>query len=96
MKGYGGPLTVRSRVGGVCSLDSLLHSRSGWDKISPMRIKASPYLLLVFSSLFWAGNFVLGRAVEAIIPPVGLAFWRWIIALATIAVVWAKSRGLIA
>lgn len=47
-----------------------------------MRIKASPYLLLVFSSLFWAGNFVLGRAVKATIPPVGLAFWRWTIALA--------------
>lgn len=47
-----------------------------------MRIKASPYLLLVLSSLFWAGNFVLGRAVKASIPPIGLAFWRWSIALA--------------
>ena len=26
-----------------------------------MRIKASPYLLLVLSALFWAGNFVLGQ-----------------------------------
>lgn len=47
-----------------------------------MRVKASPYLLLVFSSLFWAGNFVLGRAVKSSVPPVGLAFWRWTIALA--------------
>ena len=47
-----------------------------------MRIKASPYLLLVFSSIFWAGNFVLGRAVKSSVPPVGLAFWRWTIALA--------------
>jgi drug/metabolite transporter (DMT)-like permease len=47
-----------------------------------MRIKASPYLLLVFSSLFWSGNFVLGRVVKSSIPPVGLAFWRWTIALA--------------
>ena len=46
-----------------------------------MRIKASPYFLLVLTSLFWAGNFVLGRAVKATIPPVGLAFWRWAIAL---------------
>ena len=46
-----------------------------------MRIKASPYLLLVLTTLFWAGNFVLGRAVKASIPPVGLAFWRWVIAL---------------
>ena len=49
-----------------------------------MRIKASPYLLLVLSTLFWAGNFVLGRAVKASIPPVGLAFWRWTIALAVL------------
>ena len=47
-----------------------------------MRVKASPYLLLVLTTLFWAGNFVLGRAVKASIPPIGLAFWRWAIALA--------------
>jgi drug/metabolite transporter (DMT)-like permease len=49
-----------------------------------MRIKASPYLLLVLTTLFWAGNFVLGRAVKASIPPIGLAFWRWAIALAVL------------
>ncbi len=49
-----------------------------------MRIKASPYFLLVITTLFWAGNFVLGRAVNASIPPVGLAFWRWTIALAVL------------
>jgi drug/metabolite transporter (DMT)-like permease len=49
-----------------------------------MRIKASPYFLLVITALFWAGNFVLGRAVNASIPPVGLAFWRWTIALAVL------------
>jgi drug/metabolite transporter (DMT)-like permease len=47
-----------------------------------MRISASPYLLLVLTTLFWSGNFVLGRAVKASIPPVGLAFWRWAVALA--------------
>jgi len=46
-----------------------------------MRINASPYLLLVLSTLFWAGNFVLGRAVKSVIPPIGLAFWRWAAAL---------------
>src|SRR5512136_1246260 len=49
-----------------------------------MRFKASPYLLLVLSTIFWAGNFVLGRAVKATIPPIGLAFWRWSIALAVL------------
>lgn len=36
-----------------------------------------PYLLLALATLFWAGNFVLGRAVSGLVPPVGLAFWRW-------------------
>lgn len=39
-----------------------------------------PYLLLTLAVLFWAGNFVLGRAVRAEIPPIGLAFWRWCVA----------------
>ena len=42
----------------------------------------SPYLLLSLTSLFWAGNFVVGRAVRDAVPPIGLAFWRWVIALA--------------
>jgi drug/metabolite transporter (DMT)-like permease len=46
-----------------------------------MRIKASPYVLLIFTNLFWAGNFVLGRAVNSIIPPIALSFWRWTLAL---------------
>lgn len=35
------------------------------------------YLLLILATLFWSGNFVLGRGVYEIIPPVALAFWRW-------------------
>jgi drug/metabolite transporter (DMT)-like permease len=31
--------------------------------------------------LFWAGNFVLGRALHAEIPPLALSFWRWLLAL---------------
>ena len=40
-----------------------------------------PYLLLTLTSLFWAGNFVVGRAIRADVPPLSLAFWRWTIAL---------------
>lgn len=43
---------------------------------------ASPYLLLTLTSVFWAGNFIVGRAVREAVPPIGLAFWRWVIALA--------------
>jgi drug/metabolite transporter (DMT)-like permease len=38
----------------------------------------SPYLLLSLASLFWAGNVVIGRAVHASVPPVTLAFCRWL------------------
>src|SRR6185436_10087356 len=40
------------------------------------------YALLVVASAAWAGNIVLGRAVRAEIPPMGMAFWRWALALA--------------
>jgi len=31
--------------------------------------------------LFWAGNWVFARALRFDVPPVALAFWRWLIAL---------------
>ena len=36
-----------------------------------------PRLLLDLCALFWAGNFVLGRAMHETVSPIGLAFWRW-------------------
>lgn len=47
-----------------------------------MHLKPSPYLLLTLASLFWAGNWVVGRGMRADVPPIALSFWRWIIALA--------------
>ena len=41
----------------------------------------SPYLLLTATSLFWSMNWVIGRAVVGKIPPVALAYWRWMFAL---------------
>jgi len=43
-----------------------------------MKIQDRPYLLLTLAVLFWAGNFILGRAFHQDIPPVSLAFWRWL------------------
>ncbi len=48
------------------------------------RLHVSPYLLLGLAALFWAGNFVVGRAVGGRVPPVALSFWRWAVALALI------------
>lgn len=43
--------------------------------------KVSPYLLLTLTVLFWSGNMVIGRGIHESVPPVALAFWRWVIAL---------------
>jgi drug/metabolite transporter (DMT)-like permease len=51
-----------------------------------------PYLFLTLAALFWSGNFVVGRAVQGRVPPVGLAFWRWTVALAILLAV--ARRGL--
>ncbi|MGE4527139.1 MAG: DMT family transporter [Rhodospirillaceae bacterium] len=37
-------------------------------------------LLLVPPPLFWAGNFIVGRAMRGDVPPFTLSFWRWVIA----------------
>ncbi len=41
-----------------------------------------PYLGLTLTVLFWSGNFILGRGIRELIPPVSLNFWRWVGALA--------------
>lgn len=35
------------------------------------------YLLLIVTTLLWAGNIVLGRLVAGHVPPIALAFVRW-------------------
>lgn len=40
-----------------------------------------PYLLLILTTLFWSGNFVISRGMHADIPPLALSFWRWAVAL---------------
>ena len=47
-----------------------------------------PYLLLVLTTLFWAGNFVLARAIHLDLQPFTLAFLRWTLALLIIAPWW--------
>jgi drug/metabolite transporter (DMT)-like permease len=47
-------------------------------------MRVSPYLLLTLANLFWAGNWIVGRAMRGDVPPLALSFWRWVIALAFI------------
>lgn len=42
--------------------------------------RVSPYLLLTLTTLFWAGNFNIARALSPIVPALGLSFWRWLVA----------------
>lgn len=58
------------------------------------RLYDNAFLLLSLTSLFWAGNQVLGRAVAGEIPPVMYSFLRW--AGATIILLpfaWPHLRG---
>ena len=58
-----------------------------------------PYLLLVLTTLFWSGNFVLSRGMHADIPPLALSFWRWALALAIMLAfssrIFAEQRAII-
>lgn len=51
------------------------------DRVAPVegrRLIDQAWLLMLLPPLFWAGNAVLGRAVAGAVPPIGLAFWRWV------------------
>lgn len=47
--------------------------------------RAQAFALLALTMLFWAGNWVLGRALRDAFDPVALNFWRWAIAVAVLA-----------
>jgi len=53
-----------------------------------------PYLYLALASLFWAGNWVTGRALREAFGPLALSFWRWLIAVLVLApFVWPAVRA---
>lgn len=45
------------------------------------RFYTNPYLLLTLTVLFWSSNMVIGRSIRGDVPPITLAFWRWVVAL---------------
>ena len=58
---------------------------SGPPSFDPIRwLNHQPYLLLSLTALFWAGNWITGKALAPLVPPAALTFWRWAIALALI------------
>ncbi len=49
---------------------------------------SSPYVVLLLPPLFWSSNAIAGRlAAAADIPPVALAFYRWLIALGLLLII---------
>lgn len=42
--------------------------------------KASGYAFLVAATLFWSGNYVLGKFAVASMPPLSLVYLRWLLA----------------
>ena len=45
----------------------------------------NPHLLLTLTALFWAGHWIVARAVIPYATPAGMAFWRWVAAIALLA-----------
>jgi len=46
---------------------------------------STAYVLLICTSLFWAGNWVVARGLQGHMSPVAMAFWRWFGALVLLA-----------
>ncbi len=39
------------------------------------------YLFAIIATLIWSGNYIVARGLKESIPPVSLAFWRWMVAI---------------
>lgn len=42
----------------------------------------SGYFFAISATAIWSGNFIIARGLTDNIPPISLAFWRWIVAVA--------------
>ena len=41
-------------------------------------------LYALIACLIWSGSFIIARGVHEFIPPITLAFWRWVVAMVII------------
>ena len=60
-----------------------------------MRLTATTAALLTTSTLLWAGNAVVGRAVVGLVSPITLNFIRWCLAFCILLPLapWVLRRG---
>jgi drug/metabolite transporter (DMT)-like permease len=83
---------MRQRAGGAKVQAMTTHALPTASRLSDYLL--SPYAGLIAATMFWSGNFVVGRALRGEIEPVALNFWRWLIAALVLApLVW---RALVA
>ena len=48
--------------------------------VTKLRENTKAYIMLILATLFWAGNFTIGKfAYTENVPPYSLAFFRWIL-----------------
>jgi drug/metabolite transporter (DMT)-like permease len=47
--------------------------------------RPAAFALLALANLFWAGNWIAGRALREAFDPVSLNFWRWAVAVLALA-----------
>ncbi len=48
---------------------------------------------MMIAAVLWSGNLLIGRGVNEIVPPIGLAFWRWAGALPIFLILaWPRLR----
>ena len=45
------------------------------------QLTLSGYLFAIGATALWSGNFIIARGLNESIPPVSLAFWRWVVAV---------------
>lgn len=55
------------------------HGRSTLDRVK--RVVASPYMAAATAMFFWALSMILVRFVRGEVPPLGMSFWRTLVAL---------------
>jgi drug/metabolite transporter (DMT)-like permease len=41
----------------------------------------SGYFFAIVATAIWSGNFIIARGLNESIPPISLAFWRWVVAV---------------
>lgn len=45
------------------------------------------YFLMIITALAWSGNAITAKGLNDIIPPVGLVFWRWMVAIPILVII---------